>query len=101
MAKSKSKSKSESKSSATSVHLFATTGRTHGGSHCPGILRYTAAYFSCIDAPIEVKSKAENLFSNRLGRKRGSRSEDESKDGMGYLFAHTSQQKRQLARGTL
>ena len=76
------KSKSKSKSSATSVHLFATTGRTHVGSHCPGILRYTAAYFSCIDAPNEVKSKAENLFSNRLGRKRGSRSEDESKDGI-------------------
>ena len=58
---------------------------------------------SCIDAPNETKSKAENLVSNRLERKRGSRAGDESKDGISAesLSARTSQQKRQRARGTL
>ena len=51
----------KSRPSATTVHLIATTGRAHGGSHCTGILRYTSGLpansmkQSFKDAPDEVK----------------------------------------------
>ena len=58
---------------------------------------------SCVDAPDEAKFKAENLVSNRLGRKRVPRAGDESDDGVyaDILSARSYQQKRQRARGML